>query len=191
MKRKREFVECRFGIVVDDRESAPYRFQGMRDDRTRLPLAVPLHTQRLKTGDYTLVGQEHRLAIERKSLSDLFGTLSPKSEGGRRRERFVAELARMNEMEFAAVTVEATIPHIWHHPPPESDLSPKSVVRSIFSWKIKFPRVQWDFHESRLWSEMTVFRLLEKFYEYKVAPEGSTNGSGEQASRNSGSTGHP
>lgn len=167
-RAKRKFVECAFAIVVDERESAPYSFVAMRDDRTRLPIMVPLHTKTLKTGDYTILGHEHRLTIERKSKSDLFSTISPKTENGARRERFIAQLQRMNEMEFAAVAVEATVPQIWFDPPENSELSPKSVIRSIFSWMVKFPRVQWVMSESRIWSEMTVYRLLEKFHEYRI-----------------------
>ncbi|MCA1987342.1 MAG: hypothetical protein LDL27_12865, partial [Desulfovibrio sp.] len=66
-------------IVVDTREQRPFRFE-------RWP-AVILEPGTLPTGDYSLPGLAHRVALERKSLDDLVSCL--KSTG---RERFEREL---------------------------------------------------------------------------------------------------
>ncbi|CAM2070254.1 ERCC4 domain-containing protein [Sulfidibacter corallicola] len=55
----------------------------------------------LPAGDYSLAGHETEVAVERKSLADLLGTLT------RGRRRFKAELKRLATYRFAAVVVEA------------------------------------------------------------------------------------
>lgn len=81
-------------IVIDSREQLPYRFP---PDRVASTVAA------LHAGDYSLVGFETRVAIERKSLSDFLGSITAG------RDRFFRELERLKSYEFAAVVVEATL----------------------------------------------------------------------------------
>ena len=67
-------------IVVDTREQKPYRF-------TRCQVKT------LPTGDYSLVGLEDCIAIERKSAADLAGSL------GAGRTRFRRELERLAQLD--------------------------------------------------------------------------------------------
>ena len=64
------FVFSGFDVVVDSRESAPYRFENLPNEGRKL--VVRSVTRGLKTGDYSIAGFEHRVAVERKSLPDLF-----------------------------------------------------------------------------------------------------------------------
>ena len=57
----------------------------------------------LPAGDYSLLGCENTIAIERKSLDDFANTLI------RGRERFRNELVKLRECEFACVVVEANL----------------------------------------------------------------------------------
>lgn len=109
-------------IVVDTREGLPYRFEGLRSDRKdgRQLLTVQTVTSTLAAGDYSLQGFETQVAIERKSLPDLFGTL------GRGRKRFETELARLAEMRFAAVVVEGDWRNVLNRWPPE--------LRELLGW---------------------------------------------------------
>lgn len=90
-------------VVIDTREQRPFAFEGMKCDAADGggPLTVPTLRGTLKSGDYSLKGYETRVAVERKSIEDLFGTL------GQGRERFERELARLSLYRFAAVVVEA------------------------------------------------------------------------------------
>lgn len=90
-------------VVIDTREQRGFSFDGLRCDVADGggPLTVPTVRGTLKSGDYSLKGYETRVACERKSIEDLYGTL------GKGRERFERELVRLSTYSFAAVVVEA------------------------------------------------------------------------------------
>ncbi len=74
------------------------------DTREKNPLELsPLCVERrsLVTGDYTVKGLEHLVAIERKSLSDLLACI------GQQRERFEREVQRLLAYPVRALVVEA------------------------------------------------------------------------------------
>lgn len=81
-------------VVVDTREQEPYTFESSRLESVR---------RALPAGDYSLLGCENTIAIERKSLDDFANTLI------RGRERFRNELLKLKECEFACVVVEASL----------------------------------------------------------------------------------
>ncbi len=81
-------------IVVDTREQAPYAFDPNR-------FAVERRT--LPAGDYSLVGSEGRVAVERKSLTDFAQTVI------RARRRFHEELKKLAACEFGCVVVEGSM----------------------------------------------------------------------------------
>jgi len=57
---------------------------------------------KLDTGDYSIEGYENKIAIERKSLIDLFGTL------GSGHARFKKELGRALKLDYFAIVVEGS-----------------------------------------------------------------------------------
>jgi ERCC4-type nuclease len=154
-------------VIVDSREQAPFTFTGLHGDakEKHRPLIVPLLRKALKSGDYSVDGYEDRVAIERKSLADLFSTL------GQNRERFVAELERLNELDFAAVVIEAPVSMIVGQPPPHSQLRPKTVIRSIIAWQQRYRHVHWWPCTSRSQAEQVAFRILQRFYLDHFNPE--------------------
>lgn len=147
-------------IIVDTREQRPYTFANIEADKRDgggiVPVAVRVGT--LASGDYSLDGFEDRIAVERKSLADLYGTL------GKGRERFERELARLDRMDAACVIVEACWHEIIECPPVHSRLSPRSVYRSILAWSQRFPRVHWWTVADRAMGEITVYRWLERWW---------------------------
>lgn len=155
----------RGAIVVDTREQLPFTFEGLTCDKADGggPLMVPTLRAGLPTGDYSLAGYEEQVAVERKGISDLFGTL------GQGRDRFERELARLAAMQFAAVVVEATLPEILASPPPFSELNPKTIVRSVMAWQQRFTRVHWWFAGPRRLAEAVTFRVLERFLKERLA----------------------
>ena len=80
-------------IIVDSREQKPL-FNNNKIDTVEI--------KALKTGDYSISGFEDKIAIERKSLLDLFGTLT----GGHK--RFKKELERAKELDYFAIVIEGT-----------------------------------------------------------------------------------
>jgi DNA excision repair protein ERCC-4 len=78
--------------VIDSREQTPLDLS---------PLVVV--TKKLDAGDYSIVGLESRVAIERKTMSDLIGTLTFG------RERFERELDRLASYERALILVEGDL----------------------------------------------------------------------------------
>lgn len=152
-------LQVPFTVVIDSRERAPYQFHGLHadaDDNHRM-LVIPTEWRYLKTGDYSIKGYESLVAVERKSLNDLYSTL------GQHRERFENELQRLAMLEFAAVVVEASWDTIVNAPPEFSLLNPKCVFRTAVSWMVKY-RVMWVAVEGRRAAEVTTFRLLEKWW---------------------------
>jgi DNA excision repair protein ERCC-4 len=102
-------------IVIDSREQTPLRF------------TLPTTRATLTTGDYSLVGLEHLVTVERKSLPDLLACI------GHGRDRFKRELARMRAFPFRVLVVEASFADIeagtWR-----SQLKPSHVSGAIASW---------------------------------------------------------
>ena len=156
-------------VVVDTREQAGYSF-------TRIPadvsqgggfVAIRTEVRTLRSGDYSLAGYEARVAVERKSLADAYGTF------GQGRDRFERELLRLNVMQFAAVIVEAEWSEVLGSPPPHTQLSPKTIFRSVLAWQQRFTRVHWWFMPGRAAAEVTTFRVLERFWKERVKEAGA------------------
>lgn len=147
-------------VLIDTREQLPYAFDAIRADKREGGgvLAVPTRVEGLPSGDYSLEGFADRVAVERKSLADLFGTL------GKGRERFERELERLSAFDFAAVVVEAEWTQIVNDPPARSRLSPKTVFRSVVAWQQRYPRVHWWTVPGRDMGEVVAFRVLERFH---------------------------
>lgn len=150
-------VTCGFTVQVDTREQAPYRFTGITEGDASI--VVPLKTDlALTSGDYSIVGLHDRVAVERKSHSDLLGSIT------HGRERFEREFVRLNQMDFAAVVVEADWQAMLIDNRHISRVTPTTITRTIFSWSIEYPRVHWFTCMNRRHGELTTFRLLEMFW---------------------------
>lgn len=145
-------------IIVDTREQSPYQFTGFVADATdgAGPLVIQTRTAGLASGDYSLAGMEEVVAVERKSLADLFSTI------GQGRSRFERELQRLNQMRFAAVVVEAEWSTVLNDPPPHTRLTPKTIWRSVVCWQQRYTRVHWSFLPSRRHAEVMTLRVLER-----------------------------
>ena len=78
-------------VVVDTREQRPLDFG-----------SEPVQRGTLASGDYSVLGMESMVAVERKSLPDLVMSVS------KERDRFWREITRLARMNMAAVVVEAS-----------------------------------------------------------------------------------
>lgn len=79
------------GIAIDSREQRP-----------QLHASIPWVVCALPAGDYAPIGYESEIAVERKSLADLFGSTT------RDNARFQRELEKLSTYRFAAVVIEGT-----------------------------------------------------------------------------------
>jgi ERCC4-type nuclease len=84
-------------IAIDTREQAPYDFDGSGLQTVRIGLS---------TADYSVVGLEAKVAIERKMLQDFVSCCTHE------RPRFWRELERLKLYPIKAVVVEGTIDQI-------------------------------------------------------------------------------
>lgn len=111
-------------IIVDSREQRPYQFE------------TPSEVGILSIGDYSLVGGEHLISIERKSIDDLILCLS------KDRARFEKELYKGRALEYMGLVVEATLSDIINGNY-YSDMNPKSVIQSLISFSVRYHLPVW------------------------------------------------
>lgn len=82
----------------------------------------------LKTGDYTILGMEDHISVERKSLEDFISCV------GGERERFDREIERLKEFPVKAIIVEATLHDLlrgeWR-----SQVTINAVLGSYIGWQ--------------------------------------------------------
>ena len=109
--------KTRITIVVDTREQEPLSFD---------PAIASVERRALPAGDYSLVGLEERVAVERKSLDDLVSTVI------RGRQRFARELERLQGYDAACVVVEANLADV-HAGRYRSGAHPASVLGAVMS----------------------------------------------------------
>jgi DNA excision repair protein ERCC-4 len=111
-------------------ELKPEAVTAIIDNREQLPLDLsPLQTTwgTLATGDYSVAGLEHLVAVERKSLSDLISCV------GCERPRFDREVQRLLAYPVRVLVVESTWPQIeagdWR-----SNVTANAAVGSLLGW---------------------------------------------------------
>jgi DNA excision repair protein ERCC-4 len=113
---RRELEPGDVTAVIDTREQTPFDLSPLR--------SVP---GSLTTGDYTVVGLEDEIAVERKSLPDLVACC------GRERDRFEAEVRRLLAFPSRLLIIEATWGAIelgqWR-----GKVTPATVTGSLLGW---------------------------------------------------------
>jgi ERCC4-type nuclease len=119
MKLPAEFKPEHVIALVDSREQLPYVLSPLRSQAASLDV-----------GDYSVLGCEHCIAIERKSLADFVACC------GVERERFTRELIRLRGYAHRAVIIEATAADLeagaWR-----SQINSNSVTASVLSWSFE------------------------------------------------------
>jgi ERCC4-type nuclease len=143
IKRKTDSYKDGFSIIVDTREQNPYIFK-------------KASTKTLKSGDYSLVGLENNVVVERKTKPDIYGSL------GRGRDRFEREFKRLSKYDYAAIVIESDLKNLLV-PPAFSQMNPKSVINSLISWSIKYGVFVY-FASDRKHARSLTYRILEKYW---------------------------
>lgn len=158
-------ITCPFTVVIDSNEQLPYTFPNLWSGPAGRSKLIQVPTKRLSLrnndseGDYSIDGMIEQITIERKSKSDLYGSMC----NGDKRANFVGRLERMSQMDFAAVVVEAEWAELLSDPPPHTQFSPKALGRTIMAWMVRYP-VRWLMLPSRAHAEAFTFRLLERYW---------------------------
>lgn len=148
---------CPFQIVIDTREQAPFSFEGLELGKHSTPMKVETVRHKLDTGDYSIVGYENRICIERKSISDLVSTIFHD------RDRFIQELKRMQHMDFSAIMVEADWKDVLYYCALQTQANPVSLDNTIIAWQCRY-KTQWFFRPSRYTAMKTTWKLLDRYY---------------------------
>ena len=100
-------------ILIDSREQTPLIF------------SYPNITATLATGDYSVAGLEDDFCVERKSLSDLYGSLTSG------RDRFKRELQRMKAYPFARLLIIGSVHEIEQGSSRARGINPKAIIHSL------------------------------------------------------------
>lgn len=129
-------------IKIDTREQKPYQFENSEIG------TIPI-------GDYSIVGLENHIAIERKSLNDLISSLTVG------RERFEKELFKGQALDYFALVVEASAADIIKHKY-RSRMEPKAAIQSLLAFSIRYHLPVW-FCESREYGQRVTESLLLKY----------------------------
>ena len=145
-----------FTIIIDKQEKRlgirGYNFKTIKPDP---PLTIREH---LKTGDYSIKGLEDKITVERKTLTDLFGST------GNERKRFEREMERMSEFDYACIIVEAEIQQWFLLPPSKSKMNPKSVLRTLIAWSQRYSVCIWPTW-SRESAEKLTYLILRRYFD--------------------------
>ena len=136
-------------IIIDTREQAPYCFAPPKYE------GVTVQTATLVTGDYSLAGLQDRIALERKSLDDLTGTLT------KGRERFERECERGRGFDYFGVIIEAALEDVRAHRY-QSQMTPQALLQSLAAFSVRYGlHVHWC--GTRSGGEYMVHSLLSKY----------------------------
>jgi ERCC4-type nuclease len=130
-------------IIVDTREQKPFQFEGHT-----------LIESKLEYGDYSL-HPNNKLAVERKSLNDFYGTLS----GGR--ERFEREIQKAKKLEgYIVVVVESTINTMMYQKQKFSKASGEFVAHNMRQLLRNYDNLQFVFCDGREDAKIKTLHIL-------------------------------
>jgi hypothetical protein len=140
-------------ILVDTREQNPWRFAGRR---------VRIKPQALRVGDYAVQGRQSMLVVERKSVEDLFHTMTKGlARFGRELERARGDGVRV------AVVVEGDVHRValgsrW------SWADPGRVVGQLYEVCAGYGAAPY-FCDGRIAAESLAWSLLEGAFRFRLA----------------------
>lgn len=166
-------IICPYIITVDTREKLEQQFANVVDRVTGSRIVITTERATIPAGDYSIrfhsppitVDWHDRVAVERKSMADLFNSFM-----GGHREREERKLAKLNALQFAAYVVEGTVADLLafrcRQMPETTDQARRAemMLNAIYKFQtVQFPRVHWVFVPADRAEEAT-WRLLDWFY---------------------------
>lgn len=111
-------------IIIDTKEKEPFSLTVATKNGA---IEIPTIRGTLTTGDYSALGFEDLIAVERKSLDDLIGCV------GTNRDRFERECQRLLAYPSRCIVVEASMTQLamgqWR-----SQVTPSQAIGSVVGW---------------------------------------------------------
>ena len=155
---------CPFTVLESNAEQLPWTFQGIVISRRQW--IVKRKRQHMKTADYSVEGYESFLAIERKSATDLVGSVTAGHSPLEREHERMAGIIQAGG--FACLVCEGSLSEI------DEELrrdgrhgAAETLMSCVASWPMKF-KTPWFFAGDRRRAELLAFRLLWKWWNENV-----------------------
>ena len=142
-------------IAIDTREQRPLEFEWLSERVT------------LATGDYSIIGYEDQIAIERKSLTDLDSTVI------HNRDRFERELERFRSIPFKCIVVESDMRKLFLKSR-RGQAHPMSIIGLCLAYQIDYD-IPFLFSSTREIAAKVVLSFLHRAYK-RLPKEEETNG---------------
>ena len=149
---------CPWKLAIDTREQTPWTFQEMVLGQKQI--IVQRETKTMVTGDYSIVGYEKDIVIERKSAADFLGSI------GSGHARFQREHERLRAIVenggYACVIIEGDLASICDEldNPDSGRRITSSLAKSLTSKWPRTYRVPWIFAGDRRRAEEVGFLTL-------------------------------
>jgi DNA excision repair protein ERCC-4 len=137
----------------------PLLIQDSREQHGFGPMfTAPYVVEGLPVGDYSIAGLQDRVAIERKSLTDLVGSLTYG------RERFERELSRARSYQFFAVVIEGSAQAILRGEYGPSRANPVAVWESIAAFTARYCTFLFlgDRRTAAAWTESVLLKFARE-----------------------------
>jgi ERCC4-type nuclease len=139
-----------FTIVIDTREQQPFAFTGLSTVR-----------KTLKTGDYSIEGLEHRVAVERKNKQDAWGCMADS------RARFERCCERLAALDRALIVIECSLIDFCDRPAQIQKVTIASAVGGYISAMVRHQiPVVWA--GNRTYAERLTARFLASYFKHRA-----------------------
>jgi len=191
----------KFSIAVDSNEGQPWTFTGIKCDwKNAQTIDGERHIREIQVemvwkslgrypysqGDYSVVGLEDEVAIERKSIQDAWSTFVSydTSEGIGRTSMFERELENLSAMDAAIVIIEGSLQACMAETP-EYSSKPPNVLTKLFHRRslalIQDYGVPFLFCDTRRLAEISAYRFLERYHRKWSERENAIEGTNDNA----------
>ena len=170
---------CEFTVVIDTREQLPFRFEGFLADADRggMPLLIPTQTRSLGDGhgDYSILGMEEQVSIERKSPGDAISTFDAKGE---RLGQWLRTLDFLAGIRTKAVVIECTFGQMLTQIVARGNRPRKVIQKQLLSQVLAWQQdylVPFIFADDRRMAEYFTYRILKRHYKHATKKPSSEN----------------
>ena len=136
--------------MIDTSEQKPFEFPGIETQRGNL-----------FTGDYSLLGYEDRVTVERKGYEDAWQCSAKESQ------RFEECVQRMAAMDRALIVIEPSLKKYSKKPKHVERVTPATAVGRYVSWMAKY-RVPVVWCENRSYAARITARFLAAYLSHCV-----------------------
>jgi len=140
-------------VVIDSQEHMGYRF-----GRFSNWFSGTVH-KRLPIGDYTILGMEDEVAVERKTIPDLVKSIIQEREG------FIEKCERLSAFRKKALVIEGSLSSL-KTPYEDSQAHPNAVLGSLLAAQERWG-IPAHFLDNFLLSEEFVASMLSKYHAYR------------------------